>query len=95
MGDLLPHNILLPASEHPLRGGGKDVFFAEFGLSGDYSGDLGSTPGVTGMTPRYAAPEVAVGSPRNTSADIWSLVCVFLGMAVILNGHTVEWMREF
>lgn len=26
VGDLLPHNILLPASEHPLRGGGRMCF---------------------------------------------------------------------
>ena len=30
----------------------------------------------------YAAPEVVAKDPRSTSADIWSLGCVYLDMIV-------------
>ncbi|KAB2568992.1 Serine/threonine-protein kinase Nek4 [Lasiodiplodia theobromae] len=85
--DIKPQNILID---------GGNVLFTDFGLSKDYSDHAGSTTsGVTAMTPRYSAPEVAAGDPRNTSADIWSLGCVFLEMVVVLKHHSTEWMRGY
>lgn len=56
--DIKPQNILIE---------GGNVLFTEFRLSKDYSGDSGSTTsGMTAMTPRYLAPEVAAGDPQNT-----------------------------
>lgn len=83
--DIKPQNILVK---------GDTVLFTDFGLSRDYSGGGGTTSGSTRMTPRYAAPEVLAGSPRNFSADIWSLGCVFLEMLVVLKGCTIEWLRK-
>jgi len=40
-------------------------------------------------TPRYCAPEVAAWEPKNSSADIWSLGCVFLEMWTVLCGETI------
>jgi serine/threonine protein kinase len=37
-------------------------------------------------TPKYAAPETSDGLERNSSADIWSLGCVFLEMIAVLKG---------
>lgn len=85
--DIKPQNILID---------GGNVLFTDFGLSKDYSDHGGSTTsGVTAMTPRYSAPEVAAGDPRNTSADIWSLGCVFLEMVVVLKHQSTEWMRGY
>lgn len=85
--DIKPQNILID---------GGNVLFTDFGLSKDYSDHAGSTTsGVTAMTPRYSAPEVAAGDPRNTSADIWSLGCVFLEMVVVLKHQSTEWMRGY
>lgn len=85
--DIKPQNILIH---------GGNVLFTDFGLSKDYSGDSGSTTsGMTAMTPRYSAPEVTAGDPRNTSADIWSLGCVFLEMVVILKRSSIAFMRDY
>lgn len=85
--DIKPQNILIE---------GGNVLFTDFGLSKDYSGGSGSTTsGMTAMTPRYSAPEVAAGDPRNTLADIWSLGCVYLEMVTVLKGFSIAWMRGF
>ncbi|OJD35689.1 rho gtpase activator [Diplodia corticola] len=84
--DIKPQNVLVD---------GSNVLFTDFGLSKDYSGDLGSTTsGATSMTPRYAAPEVLTGDRRNTSSDIWSLGCVFLEMIVVIKGKKTSFLRE-
>ncbi|KAJ6260422.1 Ankyrin-1 [Drechslerella dactyloides] len=87
--DIKPQNILVMA--------GTGVLLTDFGLSLDW-GDLSrsTTKGVpAALTPRYAAPEVAEHEPRGTSADIWSLGCVFLEMVTVLKGETLEAMKTF
>ena len=86
--DIKPGNILVD------RG---NVLFADFGLSLDFTDASGSTTTsmTNGMTPRYCAPEVAQSEPRNTKSDLWSLGVVFIEMAVVLKGMTVQDMDEF
>lgn len=86
--DIKPGNILVD------RG---NVLFADFGLSLDFRDASGSTTTsmTNGITPRYCAPEVAQFEPRNTKSDLWSLGVVFMEMAVVLKGMTVQDMDEF
>jgi len=42
----------------------------------------------------YCAPEVARYEKRNTSADIWSLGCVFLEILTIIKGKTLDEQRS-
>jgi serine/threonine protein kinase len=86
--DIKPSNILVH------RG---TVLFTDFGLAFDFADEEVSTTVsmINGMTPRYCAPEVAEHEPRNTSSDIWSLGVVFLEMAAVLKGRTVEYIYNF
>jgi len=84
--DIKPQNILV---DHG------DVLLTDFGLSRDSSGVGSTTSGLTSMTPRYCAPEVAAYDSRNESSDIWSLGCVFLEMFVVLKGYSVDWMKDY
>ncbi|MCJ1312996.1 hypothetical protein MMC25_006672 [Agyrium rufum] len=43
----------------------------------------------------YAAPEVAPAKPRNPSADIWSLGCIFFDIVTVLTGKTLERRKSF
>jgi serine/threonine protein kinase len=83
--DIKPSNILIK---------GDNVLVADFGLSRDSTDATRSTTeGITALSPRYCAPEVADYEPRNSSADIWSLGCVFLEMATIPKGETIDAMK--
>ena len=75
--DIKPRNILVHQGS---------VLLTDFGLSFDFSDETGSTTNgtVKAFSPKYCAPEVAYGEPRNTASDVWSLGVVFLEMAVIL-----------
>ena len=86
--DIKPQNILIVSG---------NVLFTDFGLSRNFMDDAtGSTmSGMTYMTPGYSAPEVAAYDARNTSADIWSLGCVFLEMILVLKKLTVDLMKDF
>jgi TolA-binding protein len=86
--DIKPSNILVH------RG---TVLFTDFGLSRDFTDLTGSTTfgRVNGLSPRYSAPEVFAGEPRNTSSDIWSLGLVFLEMVVVLKGQTLVSMNSY
>ncbi|KAF2809762.1 kinase-like protein, partial [Mytilinidion resinicola] len=85
--DIKPQNILIESG---------NVLFTDFGLSRNFQDTTGSTTsGMTYMTPRYSAPEVAAYDARNTSADIWSLGCVFLEMTLTLKGLNLCYMDEF
>lgn len=73
--DIKPQNILVKE---------RKVYITDFGLAIDWK-TLGrsTTKGDHGpITRQYAAPEVMDNEPRNTSADIWSLGCVYLDMIV-------------
>lgn len=86
--DIKPKNILIK--------GGR-ALFTDFGLALDYSALTRSTTtgSVAGMSPKYCAPEVANGEPRNSSSDVWSLACVFVEMLTVLRGATIDSMIDF
>ncbi|KAI0440445.1 kinase-like domain-containing protein [Xylaria telfairii] len=86
--DIKPQNILVDRGR---------VLFTDFGLAFDFTNADRSTTfnTVIGFTPRYCAPEVAMMDSRNTSSDIWSLGVVFLEMAAVLKGMTVNDIYEF
>jgi serine/threonine protein kinase len=62
----------------------KNVLITDFGTARDWSElSRSTTIGRSGAyTPGYAAPEVVLEEPRGSSADIWSLGCVYLDMMV-------------
>lgn len=86
--DIKPQNILVH-HEH--------VFLADFGISLDWSETLRTTTvAPAARTPQYCAPEVGrEGQSRNSTADIWSLGCVFLEMMTVLKGRQVEEIPSF
>ena len=73
--DIKPENILVKQ---------RKIYITDFGIARDWREMAKSTTtGVFGPKSRaYAAPEVIGDQPRNTSADIWSLGCVYLDMIV-------------
>ncbi|KAF1973901.1 kinase-like protein [Bimuria novae-zelandiae CBS 107.79] len=79
--DIKPQNVLVKSHQ---------VFLTDFGISRDWS-ELGhsTTEGPATKTLRYSAPEVAADMPRNSSADIWSLGCVFLEIWTVLCGSNL------
>ena len=81
--DMKPADVLVRSST---------VFITDFGISHDF---LDTTSGAAVHTPRYSAPEVAQGGPRNESADIWSLGCVFMEMAAAIHGRDLIWIRNY
>ena len=85
--DIKPENILVK---------GNKVYLTDFGVSLDWEKLDGSTTTKdTAKSLVYCSPEVARCDKRNSSADIWSLGCVFLEMWTVLNGYSVQNMRQF
>jgi serine/threonine protein kinase len=85
--DIKPQNILISQGT---------VLFTDFGLSRHFADAQGSTTsGLTAATPRYSPPEVAAYEQRNTSADVWSLGCVYLEMLAALKGHDMDWVKDY
>jgi serine/threonine protein kinase len=80
--DLKPGNILVYMN---------NVLITDFGTAHDWSEQSRSTTtGRSGTyTPGYAAPEVVYEEPRSSSADIWSLGCIYLDMMVELASNQV------
>lgn len=86
--DIKPQNILVKDNSQ--------VLVADFGIARSWEGLAGAT--TTADLDRswvYAAPEVVRGGPKNESADVWSLGCVFLEMCTVLGGKDVGEMRAF
>jgi len=79
--DLKPSNILLSPGQ---------VYLADFGISMDLKDSTHSvTDSCVGWSPGYVAPEVEdKGKHHPSSADIYSLGCVFLNVATVLYGST-------
>lgn len=85
--DIKPKNILVDKGI---------VILTDFGLSKDFADEVGSTTsGPTAASPRYSPPEVAAYHDRNTSADIWSLGCVFFEIAAAIQGYDIEWIKGY
>lgn len=85
--DIKPQNILVKAHR---------ALLTDFGISRSWEGlTRGTTTADMGRTWIYAAPEVARGGPKNQSADVWSLGCVFLEMCTVLKGLSVAEMRKY
>ncbi|KAI9767148.1 MAG: hypothetical protein M1839_004621 [Geoglossum umbratile] len=86
--DLKPGNVLVYM---------KKVLITDFGTARDWSEQSRSTTiGRGGVyTPGYAAPEVVDQEPRSSSADIWSLGCIYLDMATVLRGETMAGKNGF
>jgi serine/threonine protein kinase len=84
--DIKPQNIIVK---------GERVLLADFGIAYSWENlTRGTTTADSGKTLTYAAPEVARVDPRNDSADIWSLGCVFLEMATVIKGQLIGDMRD-
>ena len=73
--DIKPQNILVNE---------RKMFITDFGLALDWKTlSRSTTKGPHGpITDKYAPPEVMDNKSRNSSADIWSLGCVYLDMIV-------------
>ncbi|OCL14602.1 kinase-like protein, partial [Glonium stellatum] len=86
--DIKPENILVKCGK---------LLITDFGIALNW-GDTGSS--ITQdtsplMTRRYSAPELLDDAPRDSSADLWSLGCVYLEMITVLRGHTIPELRSF
>ncbi|KAF2262316.1 kinase-like protein [Lojkania enalia] len=79
--DIKPENILVD------RYG--SVLLSDFGISKQYE-DETITEGTTPFTDKYAPPEVVHQHKRDLSSDIFSLGCVFLEMATVVLGESLE-----
>jgi serine/threonine protein kinase len=75
--DIKPQNIVVKGSA---------VFYTDFGIVLDWSGDTRSTTGdiPAGYTPKYAAPEVLSFEPKSNASDMFSLGAIYLEMATRL-----------
>ncbi|KAH0558930.1 hypothetical protein GP486_004444 [Trichoglossum hirsutum] len=85
--DIKPQNVLVKADR---------VLLTDFGIALDWEHlSRSTTTADSGKTWPYAAPEVARYEKRNTSADVWSLGCIFLEMVTVLKGESATNMRNF
>ncbi|KAH0565672.1 hypothetical protein GP486_000928 [Trichoglossum hirsutum] len=85
--DIKPMNILVH---------GNNVLFADFGISKLFvDGQNLTTEGPERGTIMYCAPEVFDYKPRNTSADIFSLGCVFLEMLTCLSEVPLDEFHQY
>ncbi|KAI9853597.1 MAG: hypothetical protein M1813_002052 [Trichoglossum hirsutum] len=86
--DLKPGNILVYISK---------VLITDFGTARDWSDQSRSTTigRSNAFTFGYAAPEVVEQEPRSSSADIWSLGCIYLDMATVLRGESMASKDRF
>jgi serine/threonine protein kinase len=88
--DIKPLNILV-RTRWRYRGSGRSeyhskVYLSDFGIARTYQNvDAINTDGATAFTRKYAAPEVAQGTQRDLSVDVFSLGCVFLEMFAALD----------
>ncbi|KAF2253264.1 kinase-like protein, partial [Trematosphaeria pertusa] len=85
--DIKPANILIK---------GDSVLYTDLGLAFYWEAVGHSTTEDSSpvATRKYSPPEIFTGEKRNTSADIFSLGCVFLEMATLLDGSTLDKLQE-
>lgn len=81
--DIKPENILIRQ---------RRVYLTDFGICRDWLElTRSTTAGEVGpISIAYAAPEVVAKDPRSTSADIWSLGCVYFDMIVSSNWKFID-----
>ncbi|KAH7073443.1 Hsp70 protein-domain-containing protein [Paraphoma chrysanthemicola] len=85
--DIKPQNILVKD---------ENVLLTDFGIALDWENlSRSTTTADSGKTWVYAAPEVVRYEKRNSSADVWSLGCVFMEIVTVLKGETMASMRAF
>jgi len=85
--DIKPANILVEACHN--------VVLADFGISKKYKDQSQTrTDGPTRHTIRYAPRQVVEGTSRGLEADVFSLGCVFLEIATVVTGQTLENLWE-
>ncbi|KAF2731579.1 hypothetical protein EJ04DRAFT_514522 [Polyplosphaeria fusca] len=91
--DIKPQNILVKIGTD----GQPHVILSDFGVSSDEQ--MSDNARLKPLTRQYCAPEVPVGISREQAADIWSLGCVFLEMAMAafsqFNSHWLKFREEF
>lgn len=86
--DVKPDNILV--DKHGV------VLLADFDISKKYSNREGShTEGYSANTAKYAPASVANGSSRSYDWDVFALGCVFLEIATVAFGRTLDELRTF
>jgi serine/threonine protein kinase len=69
---------------------------ADFGISKKFAADeLSQTSGLIALTRKYCSPEVYDGEPRGRAADVFSLGCVFLEIATVIQGCSLDEFGEF
>jgi len=85
--DIKPANILVK---------GYNVLLTDFGMALDWT-DIGrtTTQDEQRRSPEYCAPEAATNKPTHTSADIWSLGCVYFDIMTVLSGETLAKRRKY
>lgn len=85
--DIKPSNILVKATK---------VLITDFGMALDWSAS-GNTTTYEDLrkTRLYCAPEVENEDAKRSSADIWSLGCVYLEMMTVLKGKSIKSIRPF
>ncbi|KAF2808192.1 uncharacterized protein BDZ99DRAFT_419053 [Mytilinidion resinicola] len=88
--DIKPQNILIVQGKNEFP----HVILSDFGIS-RASNDHVAEQDFGPMTPRYCAPEVASHTARGPEADIWSLGCVFLEMALVVRENKDELHQGF
>jgi hypothetical protein len=86
-GTNLPHSTAASAEYR--------IYFADFGISHSFSAGQDITDSPISVTRKYCAPESADQAPRGTSADIFSLGCVYLEMLTICLGSTNDEFADY
>ncbi|KAF3005226.1 hypothetical protein E8E14_001892 [Neopestalotiopsis sp. 37M] len=85
--DIKPQNVIIKDDQ---------VYLTDFGIAYSWENLAGATTTAdSAKTAIYAAPEVIRVEPRNTSADIWSLGCIFFEIATVLSGGSVEDLKAY
>ncbi|KAI9703585.1 MAG: hypothetical protein M1836_007355 [Candelina mexicana] len=85
--DIKPKNILVR---------GSNVLYTDFGIAREFvNRQYHTTTGLQRGTLIYAAPELVRYDRRNTSADVFSLGCVYMEMLTCLSKKTLSQFREY